>query len=280
MQTVSRTIVFVHGAWVTAKSWDRFAEPFEAAGYTVHKPSWPGLDGLTADQINNRPPEGFGSLTVGKIADEYEAFIRALPESPIIIGHSFGGLLIQILLDRGLGVAGVAIDPAPIAGVLVTPRALLSALPIFTRWNGWNRTYALSLGEFASKFANAASPDLQKLAHRSYVIPAPGRIFHQAAFWLGTRVNTRARTQPLLITGGEVDRLVTPAMSRATYKSQRRSAARTDLKIFPGRSHFLAAESGWEEVAAAALSWIDTALEEGLAVSAPRSRPVPALVPA
>lgn len=260
MSRQTNSIVFVHGAWMTASSWDNFIPPFEAAGYDVHVPTWPGLAGRTAAELNAAPPPGFGRLRIGQIVDQYAAFIRTLPEPPILIGHSFGGLIVQLLLDRGLGAAGVAIDPAPIGGVPAGLRALISAFPILARWNGWNRPYALSLREFAAKFANAAPAGQQAAAHGSVAIPTPGRIFYQAAFMLGTWVSPKRRTVPLLVTGGDRDRLVTPFMSRLTYLVQRRSPARTDYKLFPGRSHFLTAEPGWEEVADTTLRWLEVVL--------------------
>ncbi|MFC3712295.1 alpha/beta hydrolase [Sphingoaurantiacus capsulatus] len=260
MTRPTNSIVFVHGAWMTARSWDNFLPPFEAAGYTVHVPTWPGLDGLSAAEINKAPPAGLGSLRIGQIVDHYADFIRTLPEPPVLIGHSFGGLIVQLLLDRGLGAAGIALDPAPIGGVPAGWRALLSAFPILARWNGWNRPYALDLGEFAAKFANAAPAGQQAEAHRSVVIPTPGRIFYQAAFMLGTWISPKRRNVPLLVTGGERDNLVTPFMSRLTYLQQKRSPARTDYRLFKGRSHFLTAEPGWEEVAATSVAWLDTVL--------------------
>jgi pimeloyl-ACP methyl ester carboxylesterase len=260
MTGTTNSIVFVHGAWMTAQSWDNFIAPFETAGYHVHVPTWPGLEGLSAAEINAAPPAGFGGLRLGQIVDHYADVIRALPEPPILIGHSFGGLIVQLLLDRGLGAAGVAIDPAPIGGVPAGLRALVSAFPILARWNGWNRPYALSLDEFAAKFANAAPARQQAEAHRSVAIPTPGRIFYQAAFMLGTWVRPRRRSVPLLITGGSRDRLVTPFMSYLTYRLQKRSRARTDHRLFAGRSHFLTAEPGWEEVADTVLRWLEAVL--------------------
>lgn len=258
MTSPTNSIVFVHGAWMTAASWDNFIPPFAAAGFSAHVPTWPGLDGLSAAEINAAPPAGFGGLRIGTIVDHYADFIRSLPEPPILVGHSFGGLIVQLLLDRGLGAAGVAIDPAPIGGVPAGLRALVSAFPILARWNGWNRPYALSQREFAAKFANGAPAGQQAAAYHSVAIPAPGRIFYQAAFMLGTWISPRRRSVPLLITGGSRDRLVTSFMSRLAFRRQRRSPARTDYRLFAGRSHFLTAEPGWEDVADTVLRWIET----------------------
>lgn len=267
---MTKTIVLVHGAWVTPASWDTFRQPFEAAGYTVHAPAWPFVEGRSAAELNVEPPAGLGSLTVGKIADKYQAFVATLPEAPILVGHSFGGLLVQMLLDRGVGAAGVALNPAPIGGIAPGPSALRAIAPILLRPTAWRKPYRFTRRRFAQLFANGASEAAAGRAYDRFVIPAPGMIFHQAAFWLGTRVRPDRRRQPLLITGGDEDRLVSPYLSRAAYRRQLRSPAFTDYVEFPGRSHFLIAEPGWETVAASALSWIE---------NLPETRPALSLVP-
>jgi pimeloyl-ACP methyl ester carboxylesterase len=247
----------VHGAWVTPRSWDAFRRPFEAEGYEVHAPTWPYLDGMTLLDAQGALPGGFGGLTLGRIADKYQSFIDTLPEPPVLIGHSFGGLLVQILLDRGLGAVGVGLNPAPIGGIVPGPSALAAIAPILLRFNGWNRPYAFTREQFGRLFANGAPADQVDAAYRDYVIPAPGMIFHEAAFSLGTRVRPERRTQPLLITAGTSDRLISPYLSRAAYRLQRKSPAPTDYVEFEGRSHLLIGEPGWEEVALHTLSWIE-----------------------
>lgn len=256
---MSRTIVLVHGAWVTPDSWDTLRRPFEAAGFTVHAPAWPMIEGRTAAELNARPPSGFGALTLGRIADSYQAFIDGLPEKPVLLGHSFGGLLVQLLLDRGLREAGIAIDPAPIGGIVPGPSALAAIAPILLRLAGWRRPHAMSRERFGRLFANAAPPALVDEAFRTFVIPAPGMIFHQAALWIGTRVDPRRRSQPLLITGGGKDWLVSPYLARAAYRRQRKAPGRTDYVEFPDRSHLLIGEPGWEEIAGTVLDWIGEA---------------------
>ena len=263
---MSGTIVFVHGAWVTPESWDAFRKPFEGEGYETHAPAWPYVGEYSARALNEAPPKGFGSLTLGKIADSYEGFIRALPEEPIIIGHSFGGLLTQMLLDRGCGRAGVAIDPAPIGGVIPGPSAFAAITPIMLRPAGWKRPYRLSRRRFGKLFANTAPPALVDEAYASYVIPAPGMIFHQAALWLGSWVRPAQRRQPLMLTGATQDRLVSPYLSRAAYRKQAACAAATAYKEFERRSHFLCAEPGWEEVASSIIGWLRANVQDaGLA---------------
>lgn len=250
------TIVLIHGAWVTADSWKPFRQPFEAAGHVVRTPTWPLLEGRTAAEIVAGPSPGFGALGIGEIVAHLARVVRRLDPPPILIGHSFGGLLTQLLLDQGLGRAGIAFNPVPIAGIVPGPTAIGAILPIVLRPFGWSRPYAFTRDRWARRFANAAPRALADAAYDSYVIPAPGRIFHQAALGLATRIDPRRRRAPLLITGSDRDRLVTSYLSRAAWHIQRRAPGRTDYLDLPGRSHLLLAEPGWEEVAQTALRWI------------------------
>lgn len=253
---LSNTIVLVHGAWMTAASWDNFRKPFEAAGYTVHTPTWPFLDTGTAAELRANPPKGLGSLKAGEIADHIGAFIETLPEKPIIIGHSMGGLVTQLLLDRGYGVAGVLLDPGPVAGIIADPVSLLAALPVLTRWNAWNRTYTLSKAQFDAKFANTAPKALQDEAYEKYMVPTSGRVFAQAATGLGIRINVKNRTQPVLVTAAEFDKTVSPALSKKIYRKHKKAPSRTDFVEFPGLSHFLMTEPGYEKVADYLITWL------------------------
>ena len=251
----SNPVVFVHGLWVTAASWSPFAEPWRAAGYEVHTPEWPVIEGLSVAELRDAPPAALGSLSIETVVDRMAAYIQGLDRPPLLVGHSFGGLFIQLLLDRGLGRAGVALNPAPIAGVVPGWLTLSAAAPAILRPQGWRRPYALSRELWAERYANAAPPALQAETWEQYVVPTSGRIIHQAALWRGTGVDPRRRRQPLLITAGDRDRLVTPYLSRAAFNIQSRSPAPTDFLDFPGRSHLLIAEPGWEEVARACIAW-------------------------
>jgi pimeloyl-ACP methyl ester carboxylesterase len=257
MALATKTIVLVHGLWVTTESWAPFKARYEARGYTVHTPTWAPLEGRTAAELNASPPPELGRLSILDIVGRQAAFIESLPEKPLIVGHSFGGLFAQMLLDRGLGVAGAAINPAPIAGVVHGPTTLTAALPVIARPNGWNRPYVMSRARFGRRYANAAPRDQIDDAYARYVIPTSGRAVHEAAFWTHSGVKPARRTAPLLITAGDADRLITPYMSRAAYHIQKASPARTDYHLFPGRSHLLIAEPGWEEVADYALAWAE-----------------------
>jgi pimeloyl-ACP methyl ester carboxylesterase len=247
-----RNAIFITGAWMQAASWDKFRGQFEAKGYVTGAPAWPYLDGKAAD-LRATVDRRLGQIGLKQIVDHYETIIRALPERPLIVGHSFGGLITQLLLDRGLGVAGVAIDPAPIAGVIPGPVSLAAAVtPLLSGPSGIN---TLSPEAFGKSFANTVPPDERPRFYDAFVVPTPSRIFYQAALMIGTRVNVRARRQPLLITVGELDRTVTPYLAKAAYNIQRKAPGRTDFRQFPGRSHFLCVEAGWEDVAGAAIDW-------------------------
>jgi pimeloyl-ACP methyl ester carboxylesterase len=253
---LSRTIVLVHGAWMTAASWDEIRQPFEAAGYTVHTPTWPFLEGRSAADLRANPPAGLGRLKAGEIADHIGRFIDTLPEKPIIVGHSMGGLVTQLLLDRGHGVAGVLLDPGPVAGIIADPVSLLAALPVLTRWNAWNRPYTLSKATFDAKFANTARAAVRDEAYEAYMVPTSGRVFAQAATGLGIRIDVSRRTQPLLVTAASEDKTVSPALSRKIYRKHKKAPGRTDFVEFQGMSHFLAGEPGYEKVADVVIDWL------------------------
>lgn len=252
--TTAKTVVFVHGAWMTPISWDPFKSRFEAAGYQVVVPTWPYLDRPIAE-LRANPPKELGSLTVGAVVDHYEKIIRDLPQPPLIVGHSFGGLYVQMLLDRGVGAAGVAIDPGPIGGIIPDPVSLGSALPLILRFGGWSKPYMLPFEAFSKNFANSLPENRKRAEYDKHVIPTSGRIFYQAATGLGTSVDPKRRSQPLLLISGEKDRTAAPPLVKAAYRKQSKSPARTDFKEFPGRSHYLVAEPGWEEVADYVIDW-------------------------
>jgi pimeloyl-ACP methyl ester carboxylesterase len=253
MTAHSKTVLFITGAWMHTSSWDKFRGAFEAAGYKTYAPAWPYLDGKPAD-LRANPDKRLGKLTFKAIVDHYQAIIEKLDEKPIIVGHSMGGLITQLLLDRGLGVAGIAMDPGPIAGALPGPVSLLAALPPIL--SGWSTPFLISRDGFAKNFANTLTPADQKAAYDDYVVPTSSRIFYQAAGMIGTGVKVKARKQPLLVIAAEHDRTVTPYLAHAIYNVQKKAPSRTDFHQFADRSHFLAGEKGWEEVAQYTLNWL------------------------
>lgn len=255
-------VVFIHGAWVTARCWDPFVSYFTERGYHCVAPSWPHKDASPAQQRTS-PPPGLAGLGVAEIVDHYARVIREQPEPPILIGHSFGGLFVQLLLARGLGRAGVAISPAPPRGVFALyPAAVRSNLPVLARWGGWRTIVPVGFNEFAYGFLNLLPPDEQRRVYEEQATPETGRIFFQAAFALldpkrATAVDFREVRAPLLMTAGSADHNVVAAMVRATYRRYRSSPASTEFHEFVGHSHWVIAEPGWEDVATYARQWIE-----------------------
>jgi pimeloyl-ACP methyl ester carboxylesterase len=255
---MSKTILLVHGAWVTTHCWSGFREFFEAQGYDVVVPAWPHMN-KPVEELRRSPDPRISALTIKDLVDAFEEDIRSLPEAPIIIGHSFGGLIVQMLLDRGLGAAGVAIDAGPPRGVLPSFTAIKSALPVLLAWRGWSRILTMSFKSFSTTFANTLAPSQQRETYEQHIVPAPGRIYFQAALGFGNAVKfNNPKRPPLLLTAADEDRTSTPSMVRAMYRKHRQAPSQTDIIEFPNRSHWLIAEPGWEKVAGAILKWIET----------------------
>lgn len=259
--TGSTPVVFVHGLWLLPSSWDRWATLFEEAGYTALTPGWPD-DPETVDEAN-ADPEVLAHKTVGQVADHFEEIIGGLKQKPAIVGHSFGGLLAQILAGRGLATVSVAIDPAPFRGVLPLPiSALKSSRPVLGNPANRNRAVPLTYEQFRFAFANAVDEDEAKELYNTYAVPAPGAPLFQAATanfnpWTEAKVNSRNPDRgPLLIISGENDHTVPWAVSNAAYKKQKRNDAVTEIVEIPGRGHALTIDSGWREVADTALAFV------------------------
>ena len=272
MTSRTNTIVLIHGAWMTPRSWDPFRGFCEQRGYRVLAPPWPRLEG-EVEEIR-RDPSAMAGLGMTEIVDSYEHVIRTLDEPPIIIGHSFGGLFVQMLLDRGLGAAGIAIDAAAPKGVWRLPFSQIRALsPVLLNPANVRRAVALSFDQFQYAFANTMTEREAREAFQLNAVPAPGRIVFQAGL---ANLNPRAaskvdyrndRRAPLLLVAGGEDHIVPASVDRATLRKYRHSKARTDFVEFPGRSHLIVAQAGWEEVAEHALSWA----QKHVAVPAPVS---------
>ena len=259
---MARTIVFIHGAWVTPLCWEPFVGYFRSKGYNCLAPTWPHKD-KPIEELRRSPPPGLAGLGVTEIVDHYERAIKALDEPPILIGHSFGGLFTQMLLDRGLGRAGVAIDSAPPKGVLpLQLTAFRSNLGILLTWRGWERVVYQSFETFQYAFVNELPSEAQKAVYDRYVVPETGRIFFQAGLALMDRrnavlVNFRNSVRaPLLLIAGEKDQNVPAAMNRSNYDKYRGSGARTDFKAFPDRCHWIIAQDGWEQIAGYINDWL------------------------
>jgi pimeloyl-ACP methyl ester carboxylesterase len=254
-------VVFIHGLWLLPSSWDRWATVFEEAGYTPLTPGWPD-DPQTVEEAN-ADPEVFAHKSVGQVADHFGEVIGRLEQKPALIGHSFGGLLAQILAGRGLAAVSVAIDPAPFRGVLPLPiSALKSARPVLGNPANRNRAVPLTYEQFRFGFANAVSEDEAKELYSTFAVPASGVPIFQAATanlnpWTEAKVNSKNPDRgPLLIISGEKDHTVPWAIANAAYKKQARNDAVTEITEIPNRGHALTIDSGWREVADTALRFI------------------------
>jgi pimeloyl-ACP methyl ester carboxylesterase len=254
-------IVFVHGLWLLPSSWDRWATMFEEAGYAPVTASWPD-DPETVAQANANP-DVFAHKTIGEVADHVADVIGQLSTKPAVVGHSFGGLLTQIIAGRGLSVASVAIDPAPFRGVLPLPiSALRSAGPVLRNPANRNRAIPLTYEQFRYGFANAVSEDEAKQLYDDFAVPAPGAPLFQAATanlnpWTEAKVDTDNPDRgPLLIISGEKDHTVPWAIANASYKQQRDNPGVTEIVEIPDRGHALTIDSGWRQVADKALEFI------------------------
>jgi pimeloyl-ACP methyl ester carboxylesterase len=254
-------VVFIHGLWLLPSSWDRWRGVFEAAGYTTLAPGWPD-DPNTVEEANLHP-EVFAHKTVGQVADHFEDVIGTLAKKPALVGHSFGGLLAQILAGRGVSAASVAIDPAPFRGVLPLPiSSLKSASPVLGNPANRGRAVPLTYEQFRYSFANAVGEDEARELYNTFSVPAAGAPLFQAATanlnpWTEAKVNTKNPDRgPLLIIDGENDHVVPWAIANASFKKQQRNKGVTEIVKIPDRGHALTIDHGWREVADTALGFI------------------------
>jgi alpha-beta hydrolase superfamily lysophospholipase len=274
------TVVLIHGLWMTALSWEHWVTRYQNQGYKVVARSWPGMDG-DIDALR-RDPSATAGLGVTEIVDHYDAIIRELAAPPIIMGHSFGGLITQILLDRGLGAAGVAIDSAPVKGILALPFSTLRvAFPALSNPANNHRALPITAEQFHYAFTNTLSEAESNVVYERYAVPGPDHILFQASFanfnpHAATTVNFHNDTRaPLLLIAGGKDHIVPPSVTKANFKLYRKSKAITDYKEYPERSHYTLGLPGWEDVADFALDWSRTHAAIYEAAAAPRPHLAP-----
>lgn len=240
------SILFIAGGWLSADCWSPWRERYERAGHHCLAPGWQRVDGPA-------------NLSIDDLLAHYAALAAALPHPPILVGHSFGGLLVQLLLDRGVGSAGIVLGSLPPDRPLRTLFALRSALPLPTAWLRRSGLLPLSFRRFAADFAQTLPPDRQRAAYGRFVISAPARIFLDTLRGRGfTRASPVRSRAPLLLVAGEHDRIATPAMTQANYRRQQAAGGDTAFRVFPRRSHWLIAEPGWEDIADYCLAWAQT----------------------
>lgn len=254
-------VVFIHGLWLLPSSWDRWAVRFEDAGYTALTPAWPD-DPETVEEASAHP-EVFAHKTIKQVADHFEGVMGGLTRRPAVIGHSFGGLITQIIAGRGLAAVSVAIDPAPFRGVLPLPiSSLKSSSPVLGNPANRSRAVPLTYEQFRFAFANAVSEDEAKELYETFAVPASGVPLFQAASanlnpWTEARVDSKNPERgPMLVISGEKDNTVPWSIANASYKRQQRNQGVTEIVEIPGRGHALTIDSGWQEVADTALGFV------------------------
>jgi len=252
--TSATPVVFIHGLWLLPASWEPWAQVFEDAGYIAVLPGWPD-DPETVEEAK-ADPDVFARKSVGQVADYVDGIIRRLDRKPVVIGHSFGGLMTEILAGRGIAAASVAIAPAPFRGVLPLPiSALRSASPVLKNPANYNRAVPLTYDQFRYAFANAVSEDEAKQLYESCAVPAPGKPLFQAATanlnpWTEVKVDhENPERGPMLIIVGKEDHTVPPAIAKASFDKQKRNEGVTEYVEMDGHGHAITIDPGWREVA-------------------------------
>jgi pimeloyl-ACP methyl ester carboxylesterase len=268
----AQTIVLIHGMWMTPLSWEHWSSHYGDRGHHVLAPAWPGLE-AEPEQLR-RDPSPLRNLSITDVVDHYDKIIRGLDRPPIIIGHSFGGLFTQLLADRGLGAAAVALGTGAPKGVLRLPYSTIrAAWPALGNPANLKKEAPLTLKQFHWCFTNALSREESDAVYQRYYIPGSARPFFQAGF---ANFNPRAATKvdyrnparpPLLLMTGTEDRICPPSVNKANFKKQRQAPTATEHREFPGRCHF-PGQDGWEEVADFALSWTTEHLKGQVSSSA------------
>ena len=255
-------VIFIHGLWLHPLSWAGWAGLFGEAGYRTMAPGWPGVpDTVEAARAN---PDSIANHGIDDVTSHYAAIIQSLPAKPVLIGHSFGGMIAEKLLGQDLGAAAIAIDAAQIKGVLPLPlSSLRSTLPVFRNPANKHLAVSLTADQFRYSFGNAIDPGESEALYQRWTIPAPGRPLFEAAaanFSLHSpaTVNTTIDDRgPLLLIMGGQDHTVPEAITKSTLKQYRHSHAINDLIEFPDRGHSLTIDHGWPDVAGACLGWLD-----------------------
>jgi pimeloyl-ACP methyl ester carboxylesterase len=272
MNAEAPTVVLIHGMWLTPRGWDNWVDHYRDRGYSAIAPGWPGVKD---PEEMRRDPSGLKGLGLTQIVDHYEQILRGLDRPPILIGHSFGGLTTQLLLNRGLGAAGVAIGTAPPKGILVLPLSTLRAgFPALKNPFNRNGLCPISPKQFHWRFTNTLGEAESKRIYDEHYIPGANRPFFDALGSPAAVDSGRAKRPPLLLIAGGVDHISPVSLNRNVLKLQSKAASATELKEYPDRPHFMAGMDGWEEVADYALNW---ALEHQQAPAA--SQPLPSSAP-
>lgn len=252
----TKTIVFIHGMFVTKHTWNDWVRWFTKRGYTCYAPAWPQKDKSVAELRAQHPNQDEGHVRLHDVVETFAQFIKTLPEPPIIIGHSLGGLVTQILLQRQLGAAGVILDSAPPRGVLTYKWSFWKAnWPVSNLLTGINRPVLWTKAQFQYAFADHLSGAALDAAYEC-VVPQSKRVPLDILSRAG-KINYAAKTAPLLFIAGEKDNVTPASLNFSNYKKYRNNPSKTDYKVFPGRRHYLVNDAGWEELATYINNWLD-----------------------
>ncbi len=251
-----QSVVFIHGMYMTPLCWEGWVEHFAAQGYSCQALAWPGRDQPVAALRARHPDPQLATLTFSAVLEHLATQVRALAEPPILIGHSMGGLLVQQLLQRGLGSAGVAVDSAPPRGVLTTKLSFLKAnWPHLNPLASKRTPVQMSFAQFQYAFVNGLPLDVQRAAYERYVVPESRRV-PAAVFTSASRIDFKRQRAPLLLIAGANDTIVPAALNRSNFKKYAGAPAVTDFKVFPNRTHFITGQDGWQEVADYTIAWL------------------------
>jgi pimeloyl-ACP methyl ester carboxylesterase len=251
----TKTIVFIHGMYMNSLCWEKWITLFHAKGYRCLAPDWPGRDKPVEVLRKNHPDQQLGRLTLSGVLDHYADTIRTLNDKPILIGHSMGGLVVQLLLQRDIAAAGVALDPAPPMGVFTTKWSFLkSNWPHITPFVSGSRPIEMSFERFQYTFVNTMPLAEQRAAYERYVTPESRRVPRES---LTARIDFTKPHPPLLLIAGSDDNIIPASLVRSNHRKYRRSPSITEFKEFAGRTHFIVGQKNWEEVANHILAWLD-----------------------
>jgi pimeloyl-ACP methyl ester carboxylesterase len=253
---MSAPIVLIHGMFMTPLCWEHWVSRYSVRGRTVLALPWPGRDVPVSELVVHPDPE-LGSLGLPQIVESLGKTIRELPEKPVLIGHSMGGLVVQLLLQQDLGLAGVAIDSAPPSGVFSAQPSFLKAnWPMVNPLEPTSRPHMITLEEFAYAFANTLEPEEQKAAWERYAVPESRRVPHDSLGKAG-HVDFASPHPPLLLLAGGADHIIPAALNESNFRHYRDAGSVIEFRTYPGRDHLTIVEAGWEVVADDALDWLD-----------------------
>jgi pimeloyl-ACP methyl ester carboxylesterase len=252
----SKTIVFIHGMYMTPLCWEKWVDYFQAQGYRCLAPAWPGRDRPITELRQSGPNSPLSKLTLRDVTEHFAKTIQGLNEKPVLIGHSMGGLVVQLLLQRDLAAAGVAIDSAPPQGVFSPAWSFIkSNWPHINPLAPQNHPVQMSLERFQYAFVNTLPLELQQAAYERYVVPESRRVPAESLTSVA-HIDFKRAHPPLLLIAGSADHIIPATLNRSNHARYRQSSSVTDFKEFAGRTHFIIGQTNWEEVADSVLQWL------------------------